>query len=197
MRSWGLPRGRQRGGDQECLSQACQESITPMPTKNDPKIRGAFFRAELGQRDHRRRRKAQSFRSRAKIDAEGKPRFQGFSRRRPACAARAPGGGFESHTFRTGGAGGFKRQRRLRGYPSTACSAVPRRAGARSGGKPYLRVRSRCDRASISIFPVAMTVSLEEGGQGWGEKRIRLPDGQRAQCQDFPAGPSRPASRSG
>src|SRR3954447_2624969 len=77
----------------------------PDANNNDPKAAARFAELNsaneiLGDEDKRKQF------DRGEIDADGKPRFQGF----PGGDARARGarGGFESHTFRTGGAGGFE-----------------------------------------------------------------------------------------
>src|ERR1700754_2166513 len=76
----------------------------PDANKNDPKAAARFAELNsaneiIGDADKRKQF------DRGEIDAEGKPRFQGFPGGAPR--ARAGGGGFETHTFRTGpGAGG-------------------------------------------------------------------------------------------
>src|SRR6202021_2125711 len=72
----------------------------PDANKNDPKAAARFAELNsaneiIGDADKR-----QQF-DRGEIDAEGKPRFQGF----PGGSAGARAGGFETHTFRSGGAG--------------------------------------------------------------------------------------------
>src|ERR1700761_7792878 len=77
----------------------------PDSNKNDPKAAERFSEINsaneiVGDEDKRKQ-----FDS-GEIDAEGKPRFQGF----PGGGPRGRAGGFETHTFRTGGgpgAGGF------------------------------------------------------------------------------------------
>src|SRR6202044_3693201 len=73
----------------------------PDANKNDPKAAARFAELNsaneiIGDEDKR-----QQF-DRGEIDAEGKPRFQGF----PGGGAGARPGGFETHTFRSGGAAG-------------------------------------------------------------------------------------------
>ena len=99
--------------------------------------------------------------------------------------AAAPGG-FETHTFRTGGAGaGRPWRRRLSRTSSTACSAAPRRA-ARG---PAAVSTFEFDTGGIALdldLTVAMTVSLEEAVKGV-EKRVRLPTGKELNVK-IPAG---------
>src|SRR5512139_3861408 len=75
----------------------------PDSNKNDPKAAERFSEINtaneiLGDEDKRKQF------DRGEIDAEGKPRFQGF----PGGGARgrAGPGGFESYTFRSGGGAG-------------------------------------------------------------------------------------------
>src|SRR3984957_779974 len=77
----------------------------PDANKNDPKAAARFAELNsaneiIGDADKR-----QQF-DRGEIDADGKPRFQGFpGGGGPGAGARAGAGGFETHTFRSGGAG--------------------------------------------------------------------------------------------
>src|ERR1700753_859237 len=81
----------------------------PDANKNDPKAAERFAELNsaneiIGDVDKRKQFDG------GEIDAEGKPRFQGFP---GGGAARGRPGGFETHTFRTGGgagggAGGFE-----------------------------------------------------------------------------------------
>src|ERR1700756_3331742 len=130
----------------------------PDSNKTDPKAAARFSEINsaneiLGDEDKRKQY------DRGEIDAEGKPRFQGF----PGGDARARGfspggGGFESRTFRSGGFGG----------------------GASS---------FEFDPGGIALdldLSVSMTVSLEEAVKG-GEKRVRLPTGKELNVK-IPAG---------
>src|ERR1700760_5145206 len=72
----------------------------PDANKNAPKAATRFAELNsaneiLGDADKRKQ-----FDS-GEIDADGKPRFQGF----PGGGRARPGGGFETHNFRTGGGG--------------------------------------------------------------------------------------------
>src|SRR6202048_2911555 len=81
----------------------------PDNNKNDPKSAARFSEINsaneiIGDEDKRKQF------DRGEIDAEGKPRFQGFPGGGfpggdPRGRAGAPGGGFESYSFRTGGGG--------------------------------------------------------------------------------------------
>src|SRR5215472_4946719 len=74
----------------------------PDANKNDPKAAARFSELNsaneiIGDEDKRKQF------DRGEIDADGKPRFQGF----PGGGRASPGGGgFENYSFRSGGAGG-------------------------------------------------------------------------------------------
>src|SRR3954465_624838 len=76
----------------------------PDSNKDDPKAAERFSEINsaneiIGDEDKRKQF------DRGEIDADGKPRFQGFPGGDPR--GRGGRGGFEAHPFRTGGAGGF------------------------------------------------------------------------------------------
>ena len=113
-RSWGFPRVRTRRTIKSAYPQARQEAA-PDANKHDPKAASRF--AELnaayeivGDEDKRK-----AF-DRGEIDAEGKPRFQGFEGfgARPRGGAHGPGGAhFESFSFGPGRLSARPRWRRL------------------------------------------------------------------------------------
>src|SRR3569832_1339700 len=107
---------------------------------------------------------------RGEIDADGKPRFQGFPGGGGGRAS--PGGGFESYTFRSGGGagpggGGFE------DILNSMFGGAAR--GARPGGGQF-----DFDTGGIGLdldLNVSMSVTLEESVAGC-EKRVRLPNGK-------------------
>ena len=152
----------------------------PDANKNDPKAAARFAELNsaneiIGDADKR-----QQF-DRGEIDADGKPRFQGFpGGGGPGAGARA--GGFESHTFRSGGAGpgagaggfggGFED---ILNSMFGAANARGGRAGPGAGG-----ARFEFDPGTMAVdldLAVSMTVSLEEAVKG-ADKRVRLPTGK-------------------
>jgi DnaJ-class molecular chaperone len=152
----------------------------PDANKNDPKAAARFAELNsaneiIGDADKR-----QQF-DRGEIDADGKPRFQGFPGGGPGAGARPGAGGFETHTFRSGGAGagaggfggGFEDI--LNSMFGAANARGGGRAGPGAGG-----ARFEFDPGTMAVdldVSVAMTVSLEEAVKG-GEKRVRLPTGK-------------------
>ncbi|UPK33623.1 J domain-containing protein [Bradyrhizobium sp. 186] len=144
----------------------------PDSNKNDPKAAERFAELNsaneiLGDEDKRKQF------DRGEIDADGKPRFQGF----PGGGARgrAGPGGFESYTFRGGGAGPGQGGGAFEDILNSMFGGGQRaRPGAGGAGQ------FEFDTGGIGVdldLNVAMTVSLEESVQG-GEKRVRLPTGK-------------------
>src|SRR5487761_565047 len=99
----GVPRGASAAAIKSAYRKLAKKHH-PDANKNDPKAAARFAELNsaneiIGDVDKR-----QQF-DRGEIDAEGKPRFQGFpGGGGPGAGARA--GGFETHTFRSGGAAG-------------------------------------------------------------------------------------------
>src|SRR5499427_2156037 len=126
----------------------------PDSNKNDPKAAERFAEINtaneiLGDEDKRKQF------DRGEIDAEGKPRFQGFP---GGGSGRAGPGGFESYTFRTGpggGGGGGSFEDILNSMFGGAG-----RGGRAGGGSPF-----EFETGGVGLdldLSVAMTVSLEE-----------------------------------
>jgi len=154
----------------------------PDANKNDPKAAARFSELNsaneiIGDADKRKQF------DRGEIDAEGKPRFQGFpGGGGPGAGARA--GGFETHTFRSGGAGGGGFEDILNSMFGAAG-----RGGARPGGGGGGGARFEFDPGTMALdldISVSMTVSLEEAVKG-AEKRVRLPNGKELNVR-IPAG---------
>jgi DnaJ-class molecular chaperone len=175
----GVPRGASAAAIKSAYRKLAKKHH-PDNNKNDPKSAAAFSEINsaneiIGDEDKRKQF------DRGEIDAEGKPRFQGFPGGGPRGRAGGPGGGFETHTFRTGaGPGGGA------GFEDILNSmfggaARGQRAG---GGSPF-----EFDTGGIGLdldLNVAMTVSLEESVNG-AEKRVRLPTGKELNVR-VPAG---------
>src|SRR6059058_5274676 len=103
----GVPRGASAAAIKSAYRKLAKKHH-PDNNKNDPKAAARFAEINsaneiIGDEDKRKQF------DRGEIDAEGKPRFQGFPGGDPRGRAGGPGGGFETHTFRTGGGGaGFE-----------------------------------------------------------------------------------------
>jgi DnaJ-class molecular chaperone len=156
----------------------------PDANKDDPKAATRFSELNTANEIIGDPDKRQQF-DRGEIDAEGKPRFQGF----PGGDPRARAGGFETHTFRSGGAGpggfgggggGFEDI-----LNSMFGAAARGGAGRTSGGG----ARFEFDPGTMAMdldTSVSMSVSLEEAVKG-AEKRVRLPNGKELNVK-IPAG---------
>src|SRR6201996_278191 len=156
----------------------------PDTNKNDPKAAAQFAELNtaneiIGDADKRKQF------DRGEIDAEGKPRFQGF----PGGGAGSRAGGFETHTFRSGGAGagagfgggGFE------DILNSMFGAAGRGGRAAPGGGGGARFEFDPGTMAMDLdLSVAMTVSLEESVKG-AEKRVRLPTGKELNVK-IPAG---------
>src|SRR6202790_786022 len=175
----GVPRGASAAAIKSAYRKLAKKHH-PDNNKNDPKSAARFSEINsaneiIGDEDKRKQF------DRGEIDAEGKPRFQGFPGGDPRARPGSPGGGFESYTFRTGGAG-----RGGGGFEDILNSMFGGAAarGARPGGGSF-----EFDTGGIALdldLSVAMTVSLEESAKGV-EKRVRLPTGKELNVK-IPAG---------
>src|ERR1700712_2492927 len=104
--------GVQKGASAAAIKSAYRKLAKkhhPDANKNDPKSAARFSEINsaneiIGDEDKRKQF------DRGEIDAEGKPRFQGFPGADPRARRASPGGGFDSFSFRSGGgpAGGFE-----------------------------------------------------------------------------------------
>lgn len=176
----GVPRGASAAAIKSAYRKLAKKHH-PDANKNDPKAAARFSELNSANEIIGDEAKRKQF-DRGEIDAEGKPRFQGF----PGGDPRARGGpGFEAHTFRTGGAGpgGFGGGGGFEDILNSMFGGAAR--GARPGGGNTFEF----DTGGIAVdldLNVAMTVSLEESVKGV-EKRVRLPTGKELNVK-IPAG---------
>jgi DnaJ-class molecular chaperone len=175
----GVPRGASAAAIKSAYRKLAKKHH-PDSNKNDPKAAERFSEINsaneiVGDEDKRKQF------DRGEIDAEGKPRFQGFPGGGPRGRAGGPGGGFETHNFRTGGAGPG-----AGGFEDILNSMF---GGAARGQRPGGGNTFEFDTGGIGLdldLNVAMTVSLEESVNG-AEKRVRLPTGKELNVK-IPAG---------
>ena len=155
----------------------------PDSNKDDPKAAERFSEINsaneiIGDEDKRKQF------DRGEIDAEGKPRFQGF----PGGGGprgRAGPGGFESYNFRGGSAGPGQGAGAFEDILNSMFGGGMRGARPGAGGGAQFEF----DTGGVGIdldVNVAMSVSLEESVKG-GEKRVRLPNGKELNVK-IPAG---------
>src|ERR1700704_5902402 len=162
----GVPRGASAAAIKSAYRKLAKKH-PPDSNKNDPKAAERFSEINsaneiVGDEDKRKQF------DRGEIDADGKPRFQGFPGGGPRGRAGGPGPG--------GGAGFEDILNSMFGG-----AARGQRPG---GGSPF-----EFDTGGIGLdldLSVAMTVSLEESVKG-AEKRVRLPNGRELNVR-IPAG---------
>src|SRR6187402_1061083 len=103
----GVPRGASAAAIKSAYRKLAKKHH-PDANKNDPKSAARFSEVNSANEIIGDETKRKQF-DRGEIDAEGKPRFQGFAGGDPRARGRAsPSGGFETFSFRTGGPGGFE-----------------------------------------------------------------------------------------
>jgi DnaJ-class molecular chaperone len=152
----------------------------PDSNKGDPKAAERFAEINtaneiLGDEDKRKQF------DRGEIDAEGKPRFQGFGGGDPR--GRAGPGGFETYTFRSGGGPGGTGGGSFEDILNSMFGGSAGRS-ARGGASQF-----EFDTGGIGLdldINASLTVSLEDAVQG-AEKRVRLPTGKELNVR-IPAG---------
>ena len=178
----GVPRGASAAAIKSAYRKLAKKHH-PDSNKNDPKSAARFSEINtaneiLGDEDKRKQF------DRGEIDAEGKPRFQGF----PGGGRGGPGG-FESHTFRSGGGPGGQGGFGGGGFEDILNSmfgGAGRGQRGQGGGSPF-----DFEAGGIGLdldVTVAMMVTLEEAVNG-AEKRVRLPNGRELNVK-VPAGVS-------
>src|SRR5204863_6229283 len=154
----------------------------PDSNKNDPKAAARFAELNtaneiLGDEDKRKQF------DRGEIDAEGKPRFQGFAGGGDP-RGRAGPGGFE-YSFRSGGGGpGGAAGGSFEDILNSMFGGAAPRGQRAGGGGPF-----EFDSGGIGLdldINAALTVSLEDAVKG-AEKRVRLPNGKELNVK-IPAG---------
>ncbi|MCR6732886.1 MAG: J domain-containing protein [Afipia sp.] len=193
--------GVQRGASAAAIKSAYRKLAKkhhPDANKGDPKAADRFAELNtaneiLGDEDKRKQF------DRGEIDAEGKPKFQGFEGGGfpggGAGARRAGPGGFE-YSFRTGGApgagtGGFTGGGGA--FEDILKSMFGGQAGAGMGSGPGMGPRGGAGTfeydtpfAADLDLAVTMTVALEEAVNG-ATRRVRLPTGKELNVK-IPAG---------
>ncbi len=156
----------------------------PDANKNDAKSAARFAEVNsaneiLGDSDKRKQF------DRGEIDAEGKPRFQGFPGGGRGGRAHA-GGGFENYNFRAGGGPGGGFSGAGGGFEDILKNMFGGGANARAGAGSF-EFDGPFATTDLDVN-AAMTVSLEESVKGV-EKRVRLPSGKELNVR-IPAGVS-------
>jgi DnaJ-class molecular chaperone len=184
----GVPRGANAAAIKSAFRKLAKK-YHPDANKDDPKSAALFSELNSANEIIGDEAKRKQF-DRGEIDAEGKPRFQGF----PGGGfpggggdprARGAGGG-QSRTFRSGGAGPGGFAGGGAGFEDILNSMF---SGGAGRGRPGGGSTFEFDPGGIALdldLSVAMAVSLEEAVKG-GEKRVRLPNGKELNVK-IPAG---------
>jgi DnaJ-class molecular chaperone len=174
----GVPRSASAAAIKSAFRNAAKKHH-PDSNKGDPKAAERFAELNaaneiIGDEDKRKQF------DRGEIDAEGKPRFQGFGGGDPR--GRSGPGGFETYTFRSGGGPGMGGG----GSFEEILNSMFGRGGARGGGGTS---QFEFDTGGIGVdldINASLTVSLEDSVKG-AEKRVRLPTGKELNVK-IPAG---------
>ena len=176
------------------------KKLHPDANKHDPKAASRFAELNAAYEIVGDQEKRKAF-DRGEIDAEGKPRFQGFEGygAQPGGGGFQPGGGFhpggthfESFSFGPdgfqragggGGAGGFRGggfEDVLRGMFGGAAR------GGRGGAGAHFEPEDFASPQTGQDLHAALTVSLPEAAKG-AKKRVHLPTGKDIEVK-IPAG---------
>ena len=159
------------------------KKLHPDANKHDPKAASRFAELNAAYEIAGDDKKRKAF-DNGEIDAEGKPRFQGFSGGSDPRARGGPGG-FETHTFRTGGAGPG-------GPGGGGFEDILRNmfGGATRGGARGFRTQFEPEDFSApgggQDLHAEMTISLPEAAKGT-KTRVHLPTGKDVEVK-IPAG---------
>jgi DnaJ-class molecular chaperone len=168
------------------------KKLHPDANKHDPKAATRFAEINaayeiLGDKDKRK-----AFDG-GEIDAEGKPRFQGFEGfgQQAGAGAGGRGGGFESFTWgpegfrRSGGRPGGGGQQGFGGFEDILKDVFGAR-GARPGAGGVHFDEDDAGAAAGRDISAALTISLPEAANGV-KKRVQLPTGKEVEVK-IPAG---------
>jgi DnaJ-class molecular chaperone len=157
------------------------KKLHPDANKNDPKAAARFAEINSAYEIVGDEAKRKQF-DRGEIDAEGKPRFQGFEGFGGGRGGHARDG-FETFSFRTGG--GPRGGAGFQGFGGID-DLLKGMFGAGRGGAQQFEFEASPFAAQTLDISAALTVTLEEAAKG-AEKRVRLPTGKELKVR-IPAG---------
>jgi DnaJ-class molecular chaperone len=180
----GVPRGASAAAIKSAYRKLAKKHH-PDSNTDDPKAAGRFSEINSANEIIGDEVKRKQF-DRGEIDAEGKPRFQGFPGSDPRARRGSAGGGFETHNFRSAGGSAGPGGLGGGGFEDILNSMFGAR-GARPGAGAGNTFEFDSGGLTLDLdVSVAMTVSLEEAAGG-AEKRVRLPTGKELNVK-IPAG---------
>jgi DnaJ-class molecular chaperone len=164
------------------------KKLHPDANKHDPKAASRFAELNAAYEIVGDAEKRKAF-DRGEIDAEGKPRFQGFE----GFGAGGPGGGFggegvfETFSFGPGGfqrSGGRARGSGFGGFEDILKDVFSGRGGGRSGGG--FQFEDEEQAAQGGDVTATVTITLAEAAKGT-KRRVQLPTGREVEVK-IPAG---------
>jgi DnaJ-class molecular chaperone len=179
--------GVPRSADPAAIKSAYRrlaKKLHPDANKSDPKAAQRFGELNSAYEILGDDGKRKAF-DRGEIDAEGKPRFQGFEGFRSH-----PGGGFRTEDFETIFPGGsYRRSGRaggLGGFEDILKGMFGGAAGRRTGFDTHVDMEDFGRPQPSRDVTVPLTISLAEAAKG-GTRRVRLPNGKEVDVK-IPAG---------
>ena len=164
------------------------KKLHPDANKHDPKAASRFAELNAAYEIVGDAEKRKAF-DRGEIDAEGKPRFQGFE----GFGAGGPGGGFggegvfETFSFGPGGfqrSGGRARGSGFGGFEDILKDVFSGRGGGRSSGG--FQFEDEEQAAHGGDVTATVTITLAEAAKGT-KRRVQLPTGKEVEVK-IPAG---------
>jgi DnaJ-class molecular chaperone len=156
----------------------------PDANKNDPKAAARFAEVNAANEIVGDEDKRKQF-DRGEIDAEGKPRFQGFPGGGPGGFSRSPRDGFETFTFRSGGGGPQQGGFGGGAFDDILSSMFGGAARGRGGAETFEYEPGASAMPDLDLN-ASLGITLEEAVRG-AEKRVRLPTGKELNVR-IPAG---------
>src|SRR5262249_4664691 len=155
------------------------KKLHPDANKHDPRAATRFAELNAAYEILGEEGKRRAF-DRGEIDAEGKPRFQGFE----GFGAGAGRGGFETFTWGPGGfqGGGFRAGGSLPRFQGSWKEAVGGVAGAARGRRGGFQFEQEEFAGAGQDIAVSLTITLSEAAKGC-KKRVMLPTGKEVEVK--------------
>jgi DnaJ-class molecular chaperone len=175
----GVPRGASEGAIKSAFRKLAKK-LHPDANKNDPKAATRFAELNTAYEIVGDAKKRKAFDA-GEIDAEGKPRFQGFENVHPG--AMGEDGTFETFTWgpqgfqRSGGRGGAGFRGARGGFGGGIDDILKDMLGGMGRGRGGAQFRTDEEPVSGQDIAVSLTITLADAASG-AAKRVRLPTGK-------------------